>query len=384
MVDYKFPTKTLVVGVTDPKSSLFLKGQLHFMSEHGFKVFLLTGSSDLLDDFCKEERCSYVPIQHIKREISIFDDLRALWEIGFALRKIKPDIVNFGTPKMGLLGMIASFCLGIKLRIYTCRGFRFETEKGFLKRFLIELEKISGCCAHKILCISPSLCAKAIAENIFLKQKIFIINKGSSNGIDLDLFSDEKIKQNVRKEITLTYFLNGCFIYGFVGRICKDKGIFELYEAFSAIYEKYKFARLLLIGKLEDSLDKVFVSRLLSHEGIIYLGVIPKIELPTYYSLFDIFVLPTYREGFGNVLVEAAAMGVPIISTLVTGAQDAIENDYNGKLVPVGDVSSLAETMELMQNDFNLRKMYGFNGKKWAKNFRQTVIWNGLLDIYNM
>ena len=77
-------------------------------------------------------------------------------------------------------------------------------------------------------------------------------------------------------------------------------------------------------------------------------------------------------------------MGVPIISTLVTGAQDAIENDYNGKLVPVGDVSSLAETMELMQNDFNLRKMYGFNGKKWAKNFRQTVIWNGLLDIYNM
>lgn len=382
MVDYKFPTKTLVVGVTDPKSSLFLKGQLHFMSEHGFKVFLLTGASESLVDFCKKEGCSYVPI-NIKREISIFKDLRALWEIWHTLRIIKPDIVNFGTPKMGLLGMVASFCLGVKLRIYTCRGFRFETERGFLKKLLIGMEKISGSCAHKILCISPSLCRKAITEKIFLRKKIFVINKGSSNGINLTLFSEGGIKQDVRGKVMVTHSLNGCFIYGFVGRICRDKGIFELYDAFSMIYEKYKFVRLLLIGKLEDNLDKIFVSRLLSHEGIIYLGVIPKEKLPTYYSLFDVFVLPTHREGFGNVLVEAAAMGVPVISTLVTGAQDAVENDYNGKLVPVGDVSSLAEVMELIQNDFKLRKKYELNGRKWAQNFRQTVIWNGLLDIYN-
>lgn len=374
--------KTLVVGVTSPKSCVLLKGQLHFMVEHGFRVFLLTGKSDTVKAFCEEEKCTYIPI-HIKREISLYNDLKSFFEIWKILKNINPDIVNFGTPKMGLIGMLASFCLKIPMRIYTCRGFRFETEKGLFRKILMAMERLSGSCSSKIICISSSIADNAINLNLFSKKKIILINKGSSNGIDLKIFSKTNVDLHAKASLLSKYSLNDLFIFGFVGRLCKDKGIIELYEAFSLIYNKNKKSRLLLIGKIEEGLDKVFISRLLNHDGIIYLGTVPKDKLPTYYSLFDVFVLPTHREGFGNVLIEAASMGIPVITTSVTGAKDAVMNGYNGILISAYDISALKNAMERLQYDIELKNQYGQNGELWAKNFDQQIIWNGLLQIYN-
>lgn len=373
--------QTLVVGVTSPKSCILLKGQLRYMAEHGYRVFILAGKSESLEDFCKEERCTYIPIS-IRREISILSDLKSLFEVYRVLKNIKPDIVNLGTPKMGLIGMLASYFLRIPLRIYTCRGFRFETERGLLRKILIFMEKLSGYCASRIICISPSLVETSMTLNIFSKKKIVLINKGSSNGVDLNLFSKEKIDSNIKSHIISTNFLDNHFIFGFVGRLCKDKGIVELYDAFTEMYNKNRELRLILIGKIEENLDELFVSKLLKHEGIIYLGTIPKENLPTYYSLFDVFVLPTHREGFGNVLIETASMGIPVVTTSVTGAKDAIKDGYNGILVPVNNASALKNAMERLYNNMSLRKQYGYNGLLWAKNFNQEIIWNGLLMIY--
>lgn len=374
--------KKLVVGVTHPTSISLLRGQLKFMSEHGFQVFLMADGSKNLDSFCKEENCTYIPI-HIKRNISLFNDIRTLFEVLIALKKIKPDIVNFGTPKMGLIGILASFFLKVQLRIYTCRGFRFETTKGVLRTLLIGMERLSGKCSTKVICISPSLCEQAIELNIFSQEKMCLINKGSSNGIDLNLFSADNIDLAKRKNVLLHNDLANSFVYGFIGRICKDKGIKELYEAFSKIYNLNESSRLVLIGKIEDKSDKIFLLNLLNHPGVIHLGVIPKMELPTYFSIFNVFVLPTHREGFGNVLIEAAAIGIPVITTSVTGAKDAVRNGYNGILVPLNDVVGLERAMLQLQNNNEMRKEYANNGFMWVQNFKQEIIWNGLLNIYN-
>lgn len=373
--------QTLVLGVTSPKSCVLLKGQLRFMAEHDYRVFIMAGKSESIEDFCKEEKCTYIPIS-IKREIAILSDLKSLFEVYSVLKKLKPDIVNLGTPKMGLIGMLASYFLRVPIRIYTCRGFRFETECGFLRKVLIFMERLSGYCASRIICISPSLVETAIKLNIFPKKKIVLINKGSSNGVDLNLFSKERIDYNVKSHVISTYFLDNHFVFGFVGRLCKDKGIIELYDAFTKIYNENRKLRLILIGKIEEDLDEIFVSKLFKHEGIIYLGTISKENLPTYYSLFDVFVLPTHREGFGNVLIEAASMGIPIVTTSVTGAKDAIKDGYNGILVPVNNASYLKAAMEKLYNNMGLRKQYGYNGQLWAKNFNQEIIWNGLLMMY--
>lgn len=372
--------KKLIVGITSEVSCSLIEGQIRFFAENGFDVYLLVNAAKQAEVFCEKEKCTYVPV-NIKREISLFSDLRALFQIIVAMRRIKPDIVNVGTPKMGLLGMIAAFVLRVPARIYTCRGFRFATSTGLIKKILVFLEKVSGACAHKIICISPSLRRKAINDGIFAEHKCVLINKGSSNGIDLSVFSKSKINPVLQKDMRAKYALDKHFVYGFVGRISNDKGVRELFEAFSALYEENKSLRLFLVGRLEIETD--IAEKIMKHKGVVYAGSVNKTGLPLYYSLFNVLVLPTYREGFGNVLLEAAAMGVPVVSTKVTGAVDAVNDGYNGILVPSKNVTELRDAMNLLYNDVNLRERYGNNSVEWAKNFDQSIIWNGMLSLYN-
>ena len=126
-----------------------------------------------------------------------------------------------------------------------------------------------------------------------------------------------------------------------------------------------------------------FAEKIMGHKGVVYAGSVNKTDLPLYYSLFNVFVLPTYREGFGNVLIEAAALGIPVISTKVTGVIDAVNDGYNGILVAPKNVEELENAMGILYEDKSLRKKYGTNGLEWVKNFDQSAIWNGLLDLYN-
>ena len=242
------------------------------------------------------------------------------------------------------------------------------------------MEKVSGACAHKIICISPSLRRKAISEGVFAGQKCVLVNRGSSNGIDLSVFSRSKINPGLQKDMRAKYALDRNFVFGFVGRVSIDKGVRELFEAFSALYEENKNLRLFLVGRLEMETD--FAEKIMGHKGVVYAGSVNKTDLPLYYSLFNVFVLPTYREGFGNVLLEAAAMGVPVISTKVTGVVDAVNAGYNGILVPSKNVIDLRDAMSMLYNDVNLRERYGNNGLEWATNFDQSIIWNGMLSLY--
>ena len=374
--------KKLIVGITAPGSVILLEGQLKYFTDLGYETYLLAPEDQKTIEFCQTEGCQLLPVQ-IKREISLLADLSSLWQIINHLRKIKPNIINVGTPKMGLLGSLASSFLGVRKRIYTCRGFRFETEKGFKRKLLIALEKLISRITHKIICISPSVTELGLKYRIFKKEKITVINKGSSNGVNLGKFSQESVDLDDVNAIVKEFDFSGKFVFGFVGRLVFDKGIRELLIAFSQLCEEHNDLSLLLVGsdRYSSPEECEFIEDYKNNSKIHFTGSTSNV--PAYMMAIDTFVLPTYREGFGIVLIEAAAMGLPIIATKSTGACDAVKDNYNGILVLPKSIEKLYKTMKSLYEDKELRKKLGTNGIEWAKNFDSEIIWEGMERLYN-
>lgn len=375
--------KKLIVGITIPGSVGLLEDQLGYFQEQGFDTYLMSPKDERSLRYCESQGCKLLEI-NIQREISPFDDLKTLFQIITILKRVKPDVVNFGTPKISLLGLLAAKFVGVENRIFTCRGFRFEHEKGFLKWLLKRMDTITSFCATKIICISPSVKELGVNEKIFNEKKCVIINKGSSNGINLMKFNPDLVSSDSKVQLKQKLNINEeDFVYGFLGRIIDRKGINELYEAFIDLYKKNNKIKLLIVGPFDKSQIKNndLYDLLSNHPGIIWPGRTD--EVPLFLSIMDVFVLPAWWEGFGNVLVQAAAMGIPVISTFGTGTRDAVSDGYNGILVPVKDISKLAEAMRELYEDDSKRKQLGTNGIEWSSNFENEIIWKGMLKLYN-
>lgn len=376
--------KKVIIGITAEGSVNLLLGQLAFYKSQGYQTYLMAPYSERSDAFCANEGCEHLVID-IEREISPWKDLKTLFKIYHILRKVKPDVINFGTPKVSLLGMTAGALLRIPKRIYTCRGFRFEHENGLKKSILIKMEQITSFFAHKIICISPSVESMGVKHKIFGKDKTLVIHKGSSNGVNLGLFDSQiKAYAEVKSNLQRDYDLKDKFVFGFLGRMVDRKGINELFEVFCDLYESNNTLRLLLVGPFEMSqiADKNLIKKIDQHPGIINYGKVSQEEVPGFILAMDVFVLPAWWEGFGNVLVQAAAMGVPVISSLGTGTIDAVNDGFNGILIPVKDKEKLKEAMVKLLKDEETRNRYAQNGLAWAKNFDREMIWKALHNIY--
>ncbi|MGY6522260.1 MAG: glycosyltransferase family 4 protein [Mongoliitalea sp.] len=375
--------KKLIVGITAEGSVNLLLGQMAYFKSLGYQTYLLAPYSERSANFCKNEGCEHLVIT-IEREISLWKDLQTLWQIIRIFSKVKPDIVNLGTPKVSLLGMIAAFILRVPKRIYTCRGFRFEHEEGSKKQILVLMEKITAYLSHQVICISNSVQDLGMEYNIFDTKKSLVINKGSSNGVNLSLFDSQKIQSEKKNEIELKYDLQGKFVFGFIGRIVDRKGIQELMEVFDEMYSENQNLRLLLVGPFEMAqiTDKSLLDKADKHPGVINIGRVMQDEVPPYLSLIDVFVLPAWWEGFGNVLIQAAAMGTPVISTNATGTKDAVNDGFNGVLVPVKNKQRLKEAMIRMFLQEDQRKLMGENGRIWAQNFDRELIWQAMEKMY--
>ena len=373
--------KKLLIGITIPGSVPLIKGQAKYFVDKGYDVYLMCPKSDKSIAFCEEEGCTLLDV-NIERYISPIKDLRSLFEIYKKVRKLKPDIVNVGTPKMGLLGSIASWLAKIDYRIYTCRGFRYEHENGFSKWLLKNLEKVSGFLAHKVICISPSVKNRAVEDRIFKKNKIKVISQGSSNGINLKKFNLESVpkleRQNLKKELNLEEE----FVFGFVGRLIDRKGINELLDAFEYVSQIHPNSVLILVGKkdLSQLRNTDIIQRINDNQSIKWVGW--QDNIPLYMSIFDVFVMPAWWEGFGNTYIEAANMKVAAIGSDGTGCQDAVIDGFNGMIVEKKNVEDLKKAMLTYLRDRELLKRHGENGPIWAQNFQQSVIWEGLDSIY--
>jgi len=375
--------KKLVVGITAPGSVVLIAGQLKYFKDLGYDTYLMAPNHQSVIDYCNLEGCTLLAVD-FEREISPLKDIKAFFQVLKHLIKVKPDIVNLGTPKVSLLGMIVSAIIGVKKRIYTCRGYRFEHEKGIKRKLLILNDKLVCSLSHHVICISNSVRQLGLNNAIFSDSKSIVINKGSSNGVNLDLFKRDKINQEEKEAFILKYNLKGKFVFGFVGRVIDRKGVNELYAVFNELSKKYPEMVLLMIGPYEKSQlkDPEIQFNYENHTNIISLGKINQEEIPFYMTLMDVFVLPAWWEGFGNVLIQAAAVNVPVISTTGTGTVDAVEDGFNGVLIPVADELALKNAMLQLYSDKELREKYGNNGTKWVKNFDRFLIWNEMDKIY--
>lgn len=376
--------KKIIIGITAEGSVNLLLGQLAYFKSLGYKTYLLAPYSERSAKFCQDEGCEHL-IVNIEREISLWKDIKTLWQIFWIFKKVKPDIVNLGTPKVSLLGMIAAALLRVPKRIYTCRGFRFEHERGIKKTILLLMERYTARFSTNIICISNSLRNMGVKSNIFTYKKSQVILKGSSNGINLTLFNPLLSKHlDKANELKDKYNLNDKFVFLFVGRIYDRKGIVELYNSFNKLYGVFNDVVLMLVGPYEQTQikNKEIIHNLNNHPNIIHVGSVLQEDVPPYFSLSNVFVFPCWGEGFGNVLIQSAAMGTPVISTFATGTVDAVSNNFNGILIPVKDELALYESMLKLYENKELRQLFRQNGPLWSKNFDRELIWNEMNKIY--
>ena len=374
----------ILLGVSSSFCANFLKGQIEFLVGQGFEVTIISGEGEEISMLAKKENARLITIP-FTQAISPVKDFGQLLQIIKILKKEKPDIVNAGNPKSGFLIMLACWITGFKNRIFTLHGLVSDTKMGF-KRWAVSLtEKISCKIAQTVIVVSPSLKIHAENRNILPVNKGIVIEKGSYNGIDTKVFSRTEFlltqSNELREKIGLQ---SGAVVLGFVGRLSKDKGIDILFEAFNILVKKYPFLRLVLAGPLskENKFSELSAHQLYYDERVFYLGKM--INVTPVYGIIDILVLPSLREGFGNVLIEAAAMEIPVVASEIPGCKDAVKNNINGYLFEKGNVSELCNYLEKLITDKNIRNEFGQNGKVFVKNnFNNYKIWKGQLDLYN-
>ncbi|MCC2600008.1 glycosyltransferase family 4 protein [Sphingobacterium sp. FBM7-1] len=378
----------LVLSITDAFCLGFLRGQAKYMKDSGFDVFLICPDGPGLDDYGRNEGCTIIKLPY-KREISLFSDIKNLWLTYKTFRKIKPDIINVGTPKAGLLGVAAGWFAGVNVRIFTLRGLRSTAEpEGTQKRVVEFMERLTHHFATKVISITPSMAKYAVENRILSKEKVVVLAKASSNGINVSRFTPSKSNapevQLLRQELGIG---REDFVIGYVGRVVKSKGVEEIFRAFQTIKKKYKRIKLLFVGPVEltsDSVDERVLEKMNTDEDIIMAGKRSDVEYC--YHVMNVFTLPShnFREGFGNVAMEASACGIPIIVTKGAGCQDAVIDGKTGKLIAPIDDDELADAFEFYINNPEEAREHGQNGIVYANEFfRNDIIWEAQLSLYN-
>lgn len=374
----------ILIGVSSSFCASFLKGQVKFLVEHGFSVVIVSGPGEEISMLAKAEQAKLITIPFTKR-ITPFKDLVQLLQIVRILHKEKPDIINAGNPKSGFLIMLAAWLTGHKKRVFTLHGVLSDTKHGLARSVIGFTEKLSCSIAHKVIVVSPSLKEHAEKRRLLKAGKGIVIENGSCNGIDLELF--EKNEKSVAAGKALRSQLNigdDAIVVSFVGRVSKDKGIDGLIKSFDNLYTRYPFLKLIIAGPLheEHGLGPIIVEQLKENKNIHYLGWVT--DVVPVYAATDILVLPSLREGFGNVLIEAAAMQVPVIAPDIPGCRDAVSNGFNGFLFEKANIISLTDSIEYFIDHAAMREQYGMNGRMFVEeNFSNIRVWKGLLHFYH-
>jgi glycosyltransferase involved in cell wall biosynthesis len=361
----------------------FLRGQLACLREAGYDVTVVSSPGDELTHAGHLEGVQIVPIR-IAREIAPLRDLISLWQLWRLMRRLRPNITNVGTPKAGLLAGLAAFLSAIPCRFYTLRGLRLETAAGMQRLPLLLAERVACSCAHRVICVSESLRTKAVALGLVSWQRTVVLGSGSSNGVDISRF--ELGQTEPRKVFELRSKLGippTAPVVGFVGRFTRDKGIAELLQAFSILRVRLPELRLLLVGMVEegDPPPTGVLLKMKTDPNIVCPGFVADPKL--YYHIMDILALPTSREGFPNVVLEANASGKPAVVTRATGAVDSVIDGATGCIVPVGDATALADALaRLLESPVLAREMGENARKRVAIEFQPGRIWSGLLEEY--
>lgn len=373
---------TIAHVMTVPISLNFLNGQATYIREAGFSVHAIASPGPELARFAENEKAAVHAVA-MTRRITPLRDLAALWHLWRTLRAIRPEIVHAHTAKAGLLGMAAAWLVRKPVRVYHLRGLAFPTAAGLQRPLLRLAERISCALAHRVLAVSHSIRDIVVDEGVCRPEKIRVLEAGSGNGVDAaGRFRPRG--EAARREVRATLAIPpDAQVIGFVGRLVRDKGVMELAEAWKELRGKDPRRHLLLVGPFEakDAIPPEVVRALESDDRVHLVGLVQ--DTPPLYAAMDVVALPTYREGFPNVALEAAAMALPIVATRVPGCVDAVRDGVTGTLVAPGDVSGLAQALQRYLSDPDLRARHGNAARRRVlEEFRPEVIWQAIAQEY--
>lgn len=366
--------------------NILLKGQLEYLNQF-YDVTAISGAGKDLDEVHQRERVKIHPIE-MQRQISPFKDLKSLIQLYNYFRKEKPQIIHSITPKAGLLSMLAGKMAGVPIRIHTFTGLVFPYKTGNMQKLLIAMDKLLCWAATDIIPEGNGVKQDLIEYGITQKP-LKVLGNGNINGIDLDYFNpdlySEKDSLSIREKLNIG---QNDFVFLFVGRLVGDKGINELVKAFSELprssNQNIRRNILLLVGPYEDDLDPLLPGTIIEIENnpnIISVGF--QKDVRPYFAISDVFVFPSYREGFPNVLLQAGAMGKFSIVTDINGSNEIIENQINGTIIPVRNEIALKLEMmnaiELLKKNQDLKNICRMRIKNM---FEQSIIWEVLKNEY--
>lgn len=370
--------KLCVVVSSDLTVKAFLLEQIRALSRlYCVTVIANTDDTMLLKRLAID--ADVIPVR-IERKLAPYYDIKALIVLYRIFKKGSFSCISSVTPKAGLLAMTAGFLARIPKRIHTYTGQVWATKTG-IKRFILKTaDRFLAFMSTQILVDSFSQRNFLISEEVISEHKSMVLAQGSISGVDVNRFIPNAAK---RRELRLQRSIpEGHIVFLYLGRINRDKGIIDLAVAFASLSSSYPQAHLLLVGPDEaDLIPQVRKICGISNPHVHYTGYTESPEI--FMAGADVFCMPSYREGFGSVIIEAAASGIPSIGTRIYGITDAIQEGITGLLYTAGNINELVECMKRMINEPVQRRAFALNARQRAvSSFSQETVTSAVLSFY--
>lgn len=373
--------KTLLIVTTVPETLMtILATQPGFLNQ-SFKVHLASSGAGEMQKLSTREG---VPVHEVKmqRGMSPFRDLVSIFAMCRLLRKLKPDVVHSYTPKAGMVAMVAGFLCRVPVRVHTFTGLIFPTQTGVKQKLLINIDRLICFCATRIVPEGRGV-KKDLVEYSITRKPLDVIGHGNIAGVDLDYFRPgiDEVDDKSRALVAALNIASTDFVFCYVGRLNRDKGLKELGLAFKALPDT---ARLILVGGLDSAapVDDATLQLFRDHDRIHVLGFQADIRVALATS--NVLVLPSYREGFPNVVLQAGALGKPSVVTNISGSNEIIEPGLNGWVVPSKDAYALQVAMAqaMVTPKVELEALGEFARSRIAERFDQAAHRVRMKDFY--
>ncbi len=356
-----------------------LKNQVEFLHNKGLRVVLVSSKGPELDGIAFGGGLIYEPVE-IPRNLSPVQDIKALLALIKLIRRYRFDVMHSTTPKAGLLTGIAAFICRVPVRLHTYTGQRWVTLRGPMRWVARWSDKLIGLLSTKCYADSASQRQFLIDQRVVSADKLAVLGSGSLAGVDLERFDPARWRakrEQVRQKLAIA---PGAKVIVFVGRVTRDKGMFELKTAFGSLRDSGCDVELILVGPADaerkEPLDQYITG---AHIHAVGYSDCPE----RYFAISDILCLPSYREGFGTVVIEAAAMGIPAVGTDITGLRDAVVDGETGILVPPRDPGALFIALKSLLEDPERRARMGNAARdRCVKEFDARVVNQQVLDEY--
>lgn len=380
--------KILEIMPLATSAMVFIGDQFSYLREEGgYDMHLMSTPGKGLAEFVEHEEVHYFPLE-IPRSIKPLQDIKNIWKVFRYVRKHRIDMVIGHQSKGVLYGMLAGKLAGADRRVVLAHGVLEDTMTGLKQKIFAAENKLMTMCATHVLCVSPSVMKRRVALGIDPSDKQYLLGKGTCNGVDaLTKFNPQLVEESVREGIRDKYGLSkDDFIIGFCGRLVRDKGIVELTDAIKLLTTRHldKPFKLFVIGFPEkrDALPDDTLDFLKNSDHVVFTGRVDYSEIQNFYSVMDVFILPSYREGFPTVVLEASAMELPMIVSRSTGCIDSIVENETGVYCDINS-ESIADAIEGFFDKEKARQ-YGLAARRFVlENFEHTIVKEQMLAFVN-